>query len=163
MRWIIEKYFCILLVYYTFPQNIHTTFMFVASHDDVLVHLTLSGFPLDLLNKLLGIIYHTIPFSHTSYSRNVLLIYFVFWWHFSNNLVRVPRGGSFTWFHLEDCFTCESENDWSFCSSSSISDMWLAGIEHLEYCQVLYFIYISLYLPIGGNMVTNSNDCQMAH
>lgn len=155
--------FCILLVYYTFHQNIHISFMFVESHGDFLVHLILSGFPLDLLNKLLGIIYHMILFSHISYSRNVLLIYFVFWWHFSNNLVRVPRKGSFTWFHLEDCFTRESENDWFFYSSSFIWDMRLAGIQHLEYCQVLYFIYVNLYLQIGGNMVTNSNDCQMAH
>lgn len=57
----------------------YTTFMFVKSHYDILVHLILSGFPLDLLNKLLGNIYHMIPFSHTSYSRSILLIYFVFW------------------------------------------------------------------------------------
>lgn len=94
-------------MYYTFHQNIHITFIFVKSHYDVLVYLILSGFPLDLLNKLQGNIYHMIPFSHTSYSRNVLLIYFVFWWHFSNNLVRVPRKGSFTWIHLEDMWTWE--------------------------------------------------------
>lgn len=150
-------------MYYTFHQNIHINFMFVESRGDFLVHLILSEFLLDLLNKLLGIIYHMILFSHSSYSRNVLLIYFVFWWHFSNNLVRVPRMGSFTWFHLEGCFTRESENDWFFYSSSFIWDMGLAGIQHLEYCQVLYFIYVNLYLQIGGNMVTNSNDCQMAH
>jgi len=51
-------------------------FIFVKSYYNILLHLILCVFPLNFSGKLLGNVFHMIPFYHAYCSRNASPIHF---------------------------------------------------------------------------------------